>query len=130
MPVSERDYASLLQKPESATDFTLSERETRLPKVEEVEENESQGSAGDQGENEPRNDAEQQERVEQLQTEIMEAQRHLYRLQAQYNDQLQASGAAVQSNFQNSLARASNAYQEVPMVVSELEQQNFVRSAT
>ena len=51
----------------------------------------------------------------------MEAQRHLYRLQAQYNDQLQASGAAVQSNFQNSLAQANAAYQEVPMVVSELE---------
>ena len=121
MRVSERDYGSLLQRPDSVTDFTLSERETRLPKVEEVEENESQGSAGDQGEDEPRDDAEQQERLEQLQTEIMEAQRHLYRLQAQYNDQLQASGAPVQSNFQNSLAQANGAYQEVPMVVSELE---------
>ena len=111
VPTSERDFTQVLQKrDETATEFTLSERETNLQKVEEVEENDSQGS--DEGQSV--NDANQQEHLEKLQTEIMEAQRHLYRLQAQFNDEMVASGGNLQKDAQNSLLGQNNAYMDVP----------------
>lgn len=49
--------------------------------------------------------------MENLQMEIMEAQRKLFRLQAQYNDELTNSNVVNQGIFKNSLAAQQNEYQ-------------------
>lgn len=85
-----RDFATLFKKQEDATDFTGQEKEVVLPKVEEVDEAESLASSESQL-IKPEDEERKQERLEQLQMELIDAQSKLFRLQAQYNNELASS---------------------------------------
>ena len=79
-----KNIAAQFKKQDETSEFLISEKNV-LPKVEEVDEMKSQASEKSLNEiPQPKNS----DKLDQLQFEIIEAQSKLFRLQAQYNDQL------------------------------------------
>ncbi len=81
--------------------------------MKEVAESDSQKSSDESSSAEPINDSLKQERMEKLQMDIMEAQRHLFRLQAEYNDEMTTSNVGGADQFTHSLGAQNNPYRNV-----------------